>query len=306
MGPEDFGKVAVVLTQPEVVIIGAGPAGVAAAIQLRRYGVRFVLLERERIGGLLWNANLVENYPGFPNGITGPRLVGLFEKQMGRLGVDVVLDEVTALDVEESLPIVKARSNSYCPQVVVVASGTTPRPFPLNIPANVRGRVFSTVSPILKARNKHVVIVGAGDAALDQALNLLRRNTVTILNRNSAVPGLPLLWERVQSSAGFNYCDETNVADIAASEESRSLTLQCESNGTRSTISADYAIFALGRESEMGFLSPRTLELESTLVERGHLYFIGDVKNGLLRQTAIAAGDGLRAAMQIYNARRRA
>ncbi len=290
--------------QPEVVIIGAGPAGIAAAIQLRRYDIPFVLLEKERIGGLLWNANLVENYPGFPNGISGPKLVALFRKQMERIGVEVVLDEVITLDVGEKVLNVRARSSSYDPRVVVIASGTTPRPFPLEIPANVRNRVFSTVSPILNARRKHVVIVGAGDAAFDYALNLLRRNTVTVLNRDKAIQGLPLLWERARSSAAFHYCDEITVTDILTSETCNSLTLQCESNGAESTISADYIIFALGRESHMNFLSPHTREQEGTLLERGQLYFIGDVKNGPLRQTAIAAGDGLRAAMQIYNAGR--
>jgi thioredoxin reductase (NADPH) len=73
----------------EVAIVGAGPAGMTAAIQLKRYGIPFVLLEKERIGGLLWNANLVENYPGFPAGVSGPKLVGLIEKQMERVGVEV-------------------------------------------------------------------------------------------------------------------------------------------------------------------------------------------------------------------------
>ncbi len=223
---------------------------------------------------------------------------------MERIGVEVVLDEVTMLEVGKKVLIVRARSHSYGPRVVVVASGTAPRPFPLEIPANMRNRVFSTVSPILNARRKHVVIVGAGDAALDYALNLLRRNTVTILNRSNAIQGLPLLWERARSSAAFHYYDEITVTNFVASETCNSLALQCESKGAESTISADYVIFALGRESHMTFLSPHTREQERTLLERGQLYFIGDVKNGPLRQTAIATGDGLRAAMQIYNAGR--
>ena len=69
----------------ETMIIGAGPAGITAAIQLKRYSIPFILLEKERVGGLLWNANLVENYPGFPAGVRGPKLIGLIEKQMERI-----------------------------------------------------------------------------------------------------------------------------------------------------------------------------------------------------------------------------
>ena len=292
--------------QPEVVIIGAGPAGVAAAIQLRRYRVPFVLLEKERIGGLLWNANLLENYPGFPDGIPGPELVGLFLRQMERLGVDAILEEATILDVDAGTPTVTTRLHSYSPRIVLVASGTRALPFPLEIPATLKDRVVSSVISILAVRQKHIVIVGAGDAALDYGLNLLRHNAVTILNRGTEVQGLPLLWERAQSSPRFSYRDETVVTGITAPPHGAGLSIQCESRGTTSSISADFVVFALGREPEVSFLSSRSREMEAALMERGQLFFIGDVRNGLMRQTAIAAGDGLRAAMQIYSSRGRA
>ncbi len=126
----------------EVVIIGAGPAGMTAAIQLKRYGIPFVLLEKERVGGLLWNANLVENYPGFPAGVSGPKLINLIEKQMKRIGVEVTFDTVTNLSLEDDRFLVETPRTSYLPKYVVVASGTRPNPIPLTIPAKAQTLSF--------------------------------------------------------------------------------------------------------------------------------------------------------------------
>ena len=117
----------------QVAIIGAGTAGMTAAIQLKRYDIPFVLLERERVGGLLWNANLVENYPGFPAGVSGSKLIGLMEKQMERIGVEVTFESVTELSYEDDRFLVATSQASYCPRYVVVASGTKPKPFPIPI-----------------------------------------------------------------------------------------------------------------------------------------------------------------------------
>ena len=302
-GSQTYGERSVPVPEPDVVVIGAGPAGIAAAIQLQRYGIRFAMIERHRIGGLLWNANLVENYPGFPSGVSGPRLVALFRKHMTTLGVEALLDEVTSVDVENRHLVARTRSREYTPQVVVVASGTMPRPVPLHVPTELGDRVFSEISPIWSVRGKHVVIVGAGDAALDHALRLLQHNLVTLLHRSQDIQGLPLLWQRARSFAGFNHRAETSVLAIAGSVSGLGLTVLCENHGSESNLSADYVIFALGRQPCLDFLSNRAREQEKRLLERGQLYYVGDVRNGSLRQTAIAAGDGLRAAMQISDAR---
>ena len=77
-----------------VAIIGAGPAGLSTALQLKRQGIKAVLFERDKVGGLLRNANLVENYPGFPGGLSGPKLVSLFEQQAWEAGVSITSAEV--------------------------------------------------------------------------------------------------------------------------------------------------------------------------------------------------------------------
>ncbi len=284
----------------DVAIIGAGPAGLTAAIQLKRYGIPFVLLEKERVGGLLWNANLVENYPGFPEGIPGPALVARFEAQMRRIGVEAERDEVTRLTWEGETFRVETRRTVYRPRYVIVASGTRPRPVPIRLSAEARERVFSDVYPLLGVRGRRVVIVGAGDAAFDQALNLAQKgNSVTVLNRGEQVKCLPLLWTRAMDCDVIVYRAGVRVRRVEASGAANRLRVRCEAEDASEEIEADFLVFAIGREPQVSFLSEGLRAQQERLVRNGRLYFAGDVHNGLFRQTAIAAGDGLRAAMQI-------
>jgi len=294
----------------------------AAAIQLRRYGIPALLVEKTRLGGLLWNANLVENYPGFPAGVSGPKLVHLIEKQMERLGVPVSFDEVTKIDQNHAGFQVSTLTTYHLPRFVIVASGTRPRPIPLPIPAAVQNRVFSEVYPLLGVRGKRVVIVGAGDAAFDYALNLSKNgNFVTILNRGQAVKCLSLLKERAAAQASIAYFDGKPVSRVEAGGAADRLIVRCAAG---ESFEAEYLVFATGRQPELGFL-PDPQDVRRTWLDGvpsgegdvcltgaveadrcdapsapENLFFVGDVKNGLYRQAAIAAGDGLRAAMQIY------
>ena len=283
----------------QVAIIGAGPAGITAAIQLKRYGIPFVLLEKERVGGLLWNANLVENYPGFPAGVSGPKLIGLMEKQMERIGVKVVFEEIlrVTIDASKNDYQIKTPTKTYTSSYLIIASGTQPKPFPILIPEKAQGKVFSDIYHLLGVREKQIVIVGGGDAAFDYALNLVKRgNFVTILNRRVDVKCLKLLWERVVAESAIEYRAEASVRRVALDETlsgTDRLEVRLEAG---ESLKADYLLFAIGRVPKLDFLSD---ELVNQNVKG--LYLVGDVKNGQYRQAAIAAGEGLRAAMQIYH-----
>ena len=151
-----------------MVIIGAGPAGLSTAIQLKRYDIEPTLLEKEEIGGLLRNANLVENYPGFPSGVPGPELVKLFKKQLENAQIKVYFEKVLELDYKNGLFSIKTNQKKITCRIVVIASGTKPRKLSnLDLPTEIENHIFYEIYPLTQVTNKKIAIIGAGDAAFD-------------------------------------------------------------------------------------------------------------------------------------------
>jgi thioredoxin reductase len=282
-----------------VIIIGAGPAGLATAFQLKRYGIHPLLFERAKVGGLLLNANLVENYPGFPQGIPGTDLVSLFALQAQHLNIDVIYEEVIELSYDQGLFQARTAQKNYLSRVAVIASGTKPLHFTdLTIPKVLTELVFYEVYDLLQAVGKCVVIVGSGDAAFDYALNLSKQNQVIILNRSEEPKCLPLLWERVQKVPAISYQAQAVICQLKKSPQG-GILIECLSPAGDKQFQADYLVGAIGREAKLDFLSEALHEQGKVLEEQGVLYLIGDVKNGIYRQTSIAVGEGILAAMKI-------
>ncbi len=287
------------MASEQIVIIGGGPAGIAAAIELKRQGLDPVIYEKNRLGGLLVNANEVTNYPGFPDGIDGISLADIFKLQAEQKGIRVIGREVTELDYDGDEFRVATTADSMSAKYVIVASGTRPKTI-ANLAAerDVREKIVYEVHPIRNIAGKRVVIIGAGDAAFDYALTLAERNEVTILNRGSDVKCVPHLWERAGAMESVTCMDNTMVIPPCSSSPG-GLSLTCEGLQGRFVIETDYVLPAVGRAAEASFLTKNTAQHRESLEARGLLYFIGDVKNGNCRQTGIAVGDGIMAAMRI-------
>jgi thioredoxin reductase len=150
----------------------------------------------------------------------------------------------------------------------------------------------------LDVDEKHILVIGGGEAALDQAINLSQHNQVTIINRQASWKAFPRLMDRVESIPQITCMSSTSVYNIEMQSEERDgsrskIVAHVKEKGAReSEIEADEILFAIGREPE--------LEICKGLEQNQNLFFCGDVKNGSFRQVSIAVGDGIKAAMKIH------
>ena len=283
------------MVNTDVAIIGAGPAGVTAAIHLKRAGIDPLLFEKERVGGLLKNANLIENYPGFPEGIIGKDFSAMLERHLESIQIPIIQEIVELLDFEDDRFIVSTDRRKYKATFVIVASGTQPLiDDDLVIPENAADLVHHDIFPLLDSENKHIVIIGGGDAAFDYALNLSQRNRITILIRGKKTRCLPLLRERAERIETIDIQFGKTIIEIRSS--AKTLELQTDHN---IKIEADQLVMAIGRESCLGFLDDELKANLERLTLENRLFMVGDVVNDRFRQASIAVGDGMKAAMKI-------
>lgn len=278
----------------DVAIIGAGPAGIASCIQLCRCGIKPMLIEKRSIGGALENANLVENYPGFPNGITGKKLAELFRKQLHLYNFNFINEEILSIDYSNVF-ILKSYSGQYQAKFLINALGT----IPLRIPEfEIPGRCFNEISKMPEIINKTIAIIGSGDAAFDYALNLSKTNNNSIiLIRNNKTKCLPLLLNRVDKNSHIKYVFNSIVQSIKLNNNY--LYVDFIQNGEKSVLKADYLLIAIGREPTQIDFNEGFLSSKKKIKSEGLYYEIGDYCNETYRQTAISCGDGLLAAMKI-------
>lgn len=278
-----------------VAIIGAGPAGIACAVQLKRYEIEPVLFEKNKIGGLLRNANLVENYLGFETGLSGNDLVEKFKKNLENLNITPIFSEVKNVSFLEGNFQIRTNKDFFTSEILVVASGTTPKMSDFNISDS-----FADLDKD-SCNGKKFVIIGAGDAAFDYAINLVNNyniSEVIVLNRNDKAKCLPLLEKRAEETGKIKHIRNICVESLENTQEKSVLT--CINENKYTEIQTDFVISAVGRVPCTDFIDYELLKNSLNLQNNGLLYFIGDVTNNNYRQTAIATGDGIKTAMQIY------
>jgi len=283
------------------VVIGAGPAGIAAAVQLKRSGHDPLVLESGEPGGLLRTAWRVENYPGYPKGIGGRELAASIAAGLGEWSVRVERTEARELGLDDGGFVIETAGGRIHAGRVIVATGTEPLPYTCpgldGVPFE---RVHRDIIGLREETESTFVIIGGGDAAFDYALALAENgNKIVILYRSPGARCLPLLLDWACDAANIECHGSTEVRRVAWINDDR---IAVRTRGLVQTdIFADHLMIATGRRPRDGLLSEAVRNGMDRLRADGLLYVIGDVANGPYRQTAIAAGDGVRAAMEIHD-----
>ena len=297
-----------------IAIIGAGPAGVAAAVQLRRYGFAVDIFEKNIVGGLARNANLIENLPPFHKGISGKHYARLLKKNLLAYIDNPIYEEVESIEYRDNQFAIITDSAIRKYDIAIIASGTKPNSPSISLPES--DRIFYEVAELIEKsdssslafsdscirrndkieKERNIIIIGAGDAAFDYALNLANHgdNNIKILNRNDKLKCLPLLLNRVKANPKIEYIKNCELQAV------ESLVNELIINTNIGKFNCDYLLFAIGRSENRSFIRKSVLINEMMLINDKRLHYIGDVINGLYRQISIATGDGVRAAMEIY------
>ena len=293
----------------ELIIIGSGPAGFTAGIYAGRAQLAPLLITGSAPGGQMALTSEIENYPGFPQGLSGQELTQLMQQQAERFGARVQMDEVTAVDLSTHPFKVTAYGDEYEAKALVIATGTSPRKAGVPGEAEFTGRGVSYCATCdgFFFQDRQVVVVGGGDSALEEAIFLTKFATqVYVVHRRNRLRAEKVFQERAFRNEKIEFVWDTVVTEILGDGKVTGVRLKNVKTEEESTLEADGVFIYVGTIPNTGFLKGQ-LELD----ERGYIatnrqghtsvpgvFAAGDVQERVLKQVSTAVGSGAMAAME--------
>lgn len=293
-----------------VIVIGSGPAGLTAALYTARANLNPLLITGNEVGGQVAITNEVENYPGFPEGTTGPELVQLMQKQAERFGARVEMDEVTAVDFTQGTPFyLKTHTQEYRAKAVIVCTGAAPRR--LGVPGEEaltgRGVSYCATCDGFFFRGKDVVVVGGGDSALEEGLFLTRFvNSVRVIHRRDQLRAGATLQRRARQNEKISFVWDTVVEEVVGDGAVQAVKVKNVKTGERSELTTDGVFVYIGHVPSSGLFKDQ-LEMDQagyliadrlmrTSVEG--VFAAGEIQDSRFRQVATSVGQGCAAAIE--------
>jgi len=292
----------------DLVVVGGGLAGLTAGLFGARYGLRTLVLERLIPGGQIVNAERVENYPGFPQGISGAELGPLVQEQAQEAGAEVRLVEATGLRAEEPYWIVETPEGPLRARAVVLACGSSPRRLGVPGEAELYGRGVSHCAtcdgPFFAG--EEVAVVGGGDSALDEALTLAgMARRVYLLHRRETLRAQQALQDRVLTHPRIRVVWNAEVLAVEGDREVTGLRYRDRTTGEERLLPVRGVFIYVGLEPNTAWLrgvvpldngGHIAVDLEMRTPVPG-LFAAGDVRQGSVAQLASCVGDGATSAL---------
>lgn len=294
----------------ELVIIGAGPAGLTAGIYAARAKIDAVIVERFAPGGQIALSDWVENYPGFENGISGFELVEKMKKQVEKLGIPIVSGEVKGIEEYRDKKVVYIDSKWVEAKAVIVATGTSPKR--LQIPGEDkfigRGVSFCATCDAPFYKNMVVAVVGGGDTAVQEALFLSRfASKVYLIHRRDKLRATPILAEKLFSNEKVEVIWDSVVTEIRGRESVEEILIRNVKTQEEKTLKVNGVFIFIGVRPNTLFVKDLLdLDANGFIITNENMetnvpgiFAAGDVRRKLLRQVITACADG---AIAVYSA----
>lgn len=293
----------------KLVIVGSGPAGYSAAIYSARAELEPVVIAGMAFGGQLMLTTDVENYPGFPEGITGPEMMELFQKQAERFGSRVYLEDATEVDLSQRPFRIATESRSFLADAVIVATGASARWLGLESEERLQNRGVSACATCDGAlfRDVEIAVVGGGDTAMEEALFLTRFGSkVHVIHRRHELRASRIMADRALRHEKIELVWDSVVEEVLGDDAVNGVRLRNLKTGSTTELAVGALFIAIGHTPNSKLFRP-WLKCDDTgyvLVESGStrtnvegVFACGDVMDPSYRQAVTAAGTGCMASL---------
>jgi thioredoxin reductase (NADPH) len=293
----------------KMIIIGAGPAGLSAALYAARAELSPLVITGMSLGGQASLTHTIENYPGFPDGVGGAELGELFQKQAERFGARYEFDNVTEVNFSASPFEVKTYGNEYKAETVIICTGASPNY--LGVPGEKeltgRGVSYCGTCDGWFFKEKDIVVVGGGDSALEEGIFLTRfAKSVTVVHRRDQLRAGKILQTRAFSNPKIKFIWDSVIEKINGSSAVESVLIKNVNSGTESTFPTDGVFVFIGHvpntdlfKSQLAMDENGYLQVDSKMQTKiPGVYAAGEVMDSSFKQVVTSAGWGAAAAIQ--------
>ena len=288
----------------DTLIIGGGPAGYTAALYATRAGLNTAILERMSPGGQMALTDIIDNYPGFPEGVDGITLGMNMQMQAERFGAKTLYEDVVRVDfTDPTVKVVHTTSNTYHARTVVIATGANPRELGLSNERALTGKGVHYCAHCDGRfyKGKAVAVVGGGNSAVADALYLSRvTDKVYLIHRRDSLRATKIYHEPLMKAENVEFVWDSAITEILSDGRVTGVRVQNLKNGSEQELACSGLFVSIGRKPATDFLKG-VLELddygyivadESTCTSIPGVFAVGDVRTKALRQVVTAVADG--------------